>query len=120
MATSTANPVDALAARVAATTPRTLAAVIALVAPVIVVAVLAFGLTIAGAIALYFVVWWTLLFAILPFAARPRPGDDPTPVPGADPGAPAVPRLREKVLWTTLWSDLVFLAAAAAFPLAGL
>jgi predicted secreted protein len=104
---------------VAATTPRTILAVGLLVLAVLAVAVLAFRLSIGGAIALYFIVWWTIVFAVLPRAARRGivgQGD----ASGADPGAPAEPRLREQVIWTTLWSDLVFLLAVAAFPLAGL
>ncbi len=103
----------------ASSTPRTVAAVLALVVAVAAVAVLAFRLTIGGSIALYFIVWWTMLFAVLPRAARRGivgTGD----ASGADPGAPVEPRLREQVIWTTLWSDLVFLVAVAAFPLAGL
>lgn len=104
---------------VAATRTRTALAVVALVLAVLAVAVLAFRLTIGGAIALYFIVWWTIIFAVLPRAARHGivgTGD----VSGADPGAPTEPRLREQVVWTTIWSDLVFLVAVAAFPLAGL
>lgn len=108
-------PVLATAAR---TTPRTLAAILLLAAPALLVAVKGFGLSPGGAIALYFTVWWTTLFAVLPFAARAQGTD--AAVPGADPGAPASPRLREKALWTTLWADLVFVLAVAALPLAGL
>jgi predicted secreted protein len=77
-----------------------------------------FGLTWFGAGALYFVVWWTLLFVVLPFRARDD-GSQPI-VPGQDLGAPPLPQMRRKVLWTTLLSDVVFVAAIAAFPLAGL
>ncbi|MFE1600083.1 DUF1467 family protein [Methylobacterium sp. ID0610] len=77
-----------------------------------------FGLTWFGAAALYFVVWWTLLFAVLPFRAKDD-GSQPL-VPGQDPGAPPLPQMRRKALWTTLLSDVVFLLVIAAFPLAGL
>ncbi|RVU20221.1 DUF1467 family protein [Methylobacterium oryzihabitans] len=100
-----------------ASIPRTLLACVALALPAFAVAVLGFRLTAFGAVALYFVVWWTLLFAVLPF----RGPDDGQPlVPGQDPGAPSQPRMRRKAVWTTLVSDAVFLAAIAAFPLAGL
>ena len=100
-------------------TPATLAAVAMLVACFVAAGVGLFKLTVGGGIALYFVIWWTLLFAILPLRnhAESRPEHI---VPGQDPGAPAAPRLREKALLTTLLSGFVFLGALAVFPLAGL
>lgn len=102
----------------ARSTPMTLAVIGAMIAAFVAAAVGLFKLTVGGAIALYFVVWWTLLFAVLPFRAK---DDGSIPyVPGQDPGAPPLPQMRRKALWTTLISDVVFLAAVAAFPLAGL
>lgn len=101
-----------------ASIPRTLLACTAVMVPALAVATGPFGLTWFGAVALYFVVWWTLLFAVLPFRAKDD-GSQPY-VPGQDPGAPPLPQMRRKALWTTLLSDVVFLAAIAAFPLAGL
>lgn len=100
-------------------TPATLAVVALLVAMFVAVGVSQFRLTIGGAIALYFVVWWTLLFAVLPLRNQPetRPSHM---VPGQDPGAPAAPRLREKAIWTTLVAGAAFLGALAVFPLTGL
>ncbi|GJE59719.1 DUF1467 family protein [Methylobacterium trifolii] len=100
-------------------TPRTLGAVLVLVSAFVAVAVLLFKLTVFGATALYFVVWWTLLFAILPIRNQPETRPDHV-VPGQDPGAPASPRLREKAIWTTLFAGVAFLAALAIFPLTGL
>ena len=77
------------------------------------------GLTRVGAFGLYFVIWWTLLFAILPIRNQPETRPEHI-VQGQDPGAPARPRLREKAIWTTLFAGAVFLAALAIFPLAGL
>jgi predicted secreted protein len=78
-----------------------------------------FGLTVAGALALYFVVWWTVLFAILPVGVRSQAevGEIAT---GTDPGAPAAPALRQKTLWTTFAAGLALVAAAGLLPLAGL
>jgi predicted secreted protein len=100
-------------------TPATLAAVALLVAGFVAAGVGLFKLTVGGGIALYFVIWWTLLFAILPIRnhAEMRPEHI---VPGQDLGAPAAPRLREKAIWTTLLTGFVFLGALAIFPLAGL
>ena len=106
-------------ARLARSTPMTLAVITALVAAFVAAGVSLFKLTVGGAIALYFVVWWTLLFAVLPL--RNQPETRPTHVvPGQDPGAPAAPRLREKAIWTTLVAGAAFQIALAVFPLAGL
>ena len=90
-----------------------------LAAGAIVVGITALGVTVAGGIALYFVVWWIMLFAVLPFGARTQAEDEDI-VAGSDPGAPSAPRLAEKALWTTIVADVVFLGALAIMPLAGL
>ncbi|GJE16190.1 DUF1467 family protein [Methylobacterium marchantiae] len=111
--------VNALIRAVSATTWRTLAAMLVVISAVAALAVILFKLTVFGAFALYFVVWWTLLFVILPL--RNQVETDPALiVPGQDPGAPAAPRLREKAIWTTLLASAVFLAAIPIFELSGL
>jgi predicted secreted protein len=65
--------------------------------------------------AIWFVTWWIVLFAVLPFGVRVPDDDERTP--GADPGAPEHPRLVAKALWTTLVSTLLvgaFWAAVAS------
>ncbi len=57
-------------------------------------------------LAIYFLIWWITLFAILPFGIRSQHEGDITP--GTDPGAPMVPRLLSKVFWTTLVSTIVY------------
>ena len=110
---------NALVQTVSATTLRTLGAMLLVIGAVASVAVIQFKFTVFGAFALYFVVWWTLLFVILPI--RNQIETDPALiVPGQDPGAPAVPRLREKAIWTTLLASVVFLVAIPAFELSGL
>lgn len=84
-----------------------------------IVAGVAFKLSVAGAIGLYFVVWWTLLFAVLPVRVQTQ-AELGTIVDGTDPSAPASPALRERAIWTTVVSAIVFVAVAAFFPLAGL
>ena len=59
------------------------------------------------AIAIYVVIWWTVLFAILPIGVRTQ-GEDGTIVPGTPASAPTQPRLMRVVLLTTLVSSLVF------------
>jgi predicted secreted protein len=59
--------------------------------------------------AVYFVVWWVALFAVLPWAARSQPEGDER-VPGTDPGAPTKPRLLRIMLINTVLSLVIFAA----------
>ena len=104
---------------VAASTVRTLAVLAAAIAAIVAVAVKGFDLTVFGSLALFFVLWWTVLFAILPLGNRAE-SDLSRITPGQDPGAPARPRLREKALLTTLAAAFAFFAALLVFPLARL
>ena len=106
--------------RLAATSlAATLAVVLLLSAAAVALGIGAFGLTVAGGMALYFVVWWTALFAVLPFGVRSQAeaGDI---MAGSDPGAPALPGLNEKAIWTTVLAAVVFTVVAWLLPLAGL
>jgi predicted secreted protein len=60
-----------------------------------------------GAIALYFIIWWTVLFAILPFGVRSQ-AEDGNVTAGTEPGAPVAPLMMKKALWTTLIAAIVF------------
>ena len=60
-------------------------------------------------IAIYFIIWWVVLFAVLPWGIRSQ-HEGGEIVPGTDPGAPAVPKLGRKLIWTTLVSGVVFVA----------
>jgi predicted secreted protein len=65
-------------------------------------------------IAAYFTIWWVVLFAVLPFGVRSHAEAGATDLPsGADPGAPATPRLGLKAIWTTGVSAVVFAAVDA-------
>ena len=105
--------------RIAASFFVTAFVVLALSALAVTIAARVFGLTVAGAIALYFVIWWILLFAVLPFGVRSQ-AEEGDVAPGSEPGAPAAPRLREKAVWTTLIAGAVLVLAAGIMPLAGL
>ena len=59
------------------------------------------------AIAIYVVIWWTVLFAILPIGVRTQ-GEDGTVVPGTPESAPTAPRLLRVVFLTTVVSAVVF------------
>ncbi len=58
------------------------------------------------AFAIYFVIWWIVLFAVLPWGVHSQQESGDV-VPGSDPGAPKLPRLLVKVIWTTLISFVV-------------
>jgi len=60
---------------------------------------------VATGIALYFVIWWIALFAVLPFWTRPR---DATQEEGGWRGTPERPNLGRKVLATTILSALIW------------
>jgi predicted secreted protein len=44
-----------------------------------------------SAVAVYFIIWWVTLFAVLPFGVRSQI-ESGVVSPGSDPGAPAVTR----------------------------
>ena len=62
-------------------------------------------MAVSTAIAIYFLIWWVVLFAVLPWGVRAQ-GEEG--VPGTDPGAPIVPRLRAKLIWTTVVATVVW------------
>jgi predicted secreted protein len=105
--------------RVAASPLATAFAVIFLSGLAISIAVRFFGLTLAGAVSLYFVIWWIALFAVLPFGAQSQEEAGEV-VRGSDPGAPAEPRLAEKAVWTTVVAAPTLVAVAWLLPLTGL
>ena len=66
------------------------------------------------AIAIYFLIWWITLFAVLPFGVRSQhEGEDYAQ--GTDPGAPILARIGRKLLWTTIVASIVFAMLAAIY-----
>jgi predicted secreted protein len=70
--------------------------------------------TISTAFAIYFVMWWVVLFLTLPFGVRSlhETGEG---APGTDPGAPIATRMGRKLIWTTLISAVIFAIAMLAY-----
>lgn len=66
-------------------------------------------MSVGSAIAIYFVIWWIVLFPMLAIGDR-RPDPEAERVAGTDRGAPAVAGLKRKMVLTTLISTLVFAA----------
>ena len=59
---------------------------------------------IATGIAIYFLIWWVVLFAVLPFGVKiPE-----KPKPGHATSAPEKPLLLRKALWTTLIAAVIW------------
>jgi predicted secreted protein len=63
--------------------------------------------TISTGLAIYFVLWWLVLFVTLPFGVRSQ-HEDGEGAPGTDPGAPIMARMGRKLLWTTIISAVLF------------
>ncbi len=58
-------------------------------------------MTVATGVAIFFLIWWITLFAVLPFGVH-RQDEEGKVAPGTDPGAPALANLPRKLMWTTL------------------
>jgi predicted secreted protein len=61
------------------------------------------------AVAIFFLIWWVVLFAVLPFGVRSQ-HEDGEMAAGTDPGAPVIPRLGRKLFLTTVVAGLIFAA----------
>jgi predicted secreted protein len=61
----------------------------------------------ASGILVFVVLWWLVLFAVLPWGVRSQLESGEV-VPGSDPGAPALPKLRSKLIWTTVVATITF------------
>jgi predicted secreted protein len=59
------------------------------------------------AIAIYFLIWWITLFAVLPWGVRNQEESGEV-TPGTDPGAPATHRVWHKLGWTTVVATTIF------------
>jgi predicted secreted protein len=62
---------------------------------------------ISTVIAIYFLIWWITLFAMLPIGVKSQ-HEDGEFTEGTDPGAPVVARIGTKLLWTTGVATIVF------------
>lgn len=64
------------------------------------------------ALAVFFTIWWIVLFVTLPFGVRSlhETGDR---LDGSDPGAPVAPQMARKAVWTTILALLVFAGLVA-------
>jgi len=70
-------------------------------------------LTIAFALALYFIIWWIVLFAMLPIGVRTSEEAGEKTTPGNAESAPHAPNLLPKMVATTVVASIVFAALYA-------
>jgi predicted secreted protein len=63
---------------------------------------------IGTAIAIYFVIWWIVLFAILPWGVKNPHEAGETILDGNEPGAPVKHQMGKKAFITTVVSAIVF------------
>ncbi len=64
-------------------------------------------MTLVFALATYFIIWWIVLFAMLPIGVRTQDEEDEVS-PGTTESAPRYPNLLPKMVATTLVSTIVF------------
>ncbi len=57
-----------------------------------------------SAIVVFLIIWWLVLFMVLPFGIQ----REDAPLPGNDPGAPVNPRMWTKIGVTTVITAIVF------------
>ena len=70
--------------------------------------------TISTGFAIYFVMWWIVLFLTLPFGVRSQ-HEDGEGSPGTDPGAPVASQMGRKLIWTTVISAILFALSVLAY-----
>lgn len=63
-------------------------------------------------ISVYFIIWWLVLFVILPLGMRSHAEEGVQHDDGGDPGAPINPNLKRK-FFTTSWIAAIVLAVVA-------
>ena len=64
-------------------------------------------MTLPIGLAIFFTMWWIVLFSVLPFGVRSQ-HEDADMAPGTDPGAPVAPRLLLKAAITTAVTCVLF------------
>jgi predicted secreted protein len=62
-------------------------------------------MTIVNGIVLYVIIWWVVIFAVLPWGIRPADSGDPS----AEFGAPKNPVIWKRALWTSLVAAVIWL-----------
>ena len=74
-------------------------------------------MTLPFAIALYFIIWWITLFAMLPIGVRTSEEAGEKTAPGNAESAPHMPNLLPKMVATTVVATIVFAVLYAVIVL---
>ncbi|MEM5584983.1 MULTISPECIES: DUF1467 family protein [unclassified Roseibium] len=59
-------------------------------------------------LAIYFMLWWIILFAMLPFGMRRTQEEAGEVLPGTEPSAPEKPQFLKVIVMTTITTTIVF------------
>ncbi|GAB4523965.1 MAG: DUF1467 family protein [Roseibium sp.] len=70
-------------------------------------------MSVAFGLAIYFMLWWIILFAILPFGMRRTQEEAGEVLPGSEPSAPERPQFLKVIVLTTIVTTIVFAAYVA-------
>ena len=70
-------------------------------------------MTLAFALAIYFIIWWIVLFAMLPIGVRTSEEAGEKTSPGTAESAPHFPNLLPKMVATTVVASIIFAALYA-------
>lgn len=62
---------------------------------------------VATALAIFFLIWWVVLFAVLPWGIKSQHEGEDMAL-GTDPGAPSRAGIGLKLLWTTLVTIAIY------------
>jgi predicted secreted protein len=65
-------------------------------------------MSLTTSLAIYFIIWWLVLFCVLPFGVRNAAEAGEAVEAGNDPGAPTIHALGRKLIWTTIVAAVVF------------
>jgi predicted secreted protein len=74
-------------------------------------------MTLIGSLAIYFVIWWIVLFAVLPFGVESQEPGEVTL--GTDSGAPRETFMLRKLVVTSLIAGVIFAVVYVFFDVLG-
>lgn len=76
-------------------------------------------MSLTSAIAIFFVLWWLVFFAVLPFGVRTQGEDDEATIEGSPASAPVNPLLLRKAVITTVLAAVIFFGLYELIVVAG-
>jgi predicted secreted protein len=76
-------------------------------------------MSLVSSIAIFFVIWWIVLFVVLPFGVKSQHEMDDVTL-GTEHGAPHQPHLLQKAIATTILAAIIFAGVYIYFGVLGL